>query len=163
MKLRNILTGASRKKNKFQRKPGWIPRIIGHQASRSVFPVDELVLLEGVVRDQWNRNYFRIVLVVKGTAVDFQPHLQRQHFVRVHLLDLYTESGQTFQGSFSTISKPRLATKASLGWWIFIEKDMGKGTSMKMTRKSKIYRWKFLAEIDKIQPVLQLSNRKHLI
>ena len=32
----------------------------------------------------------------------------------VHLGDLYTESGQSLQGSFSAVSKPKFASKYSL-------------------------------------------------
>ena len=48
-----------------------------------------------------------------GAAGAAAARRKRAH-ARVHLGDLYTESGQTLQGSFSSISKPIFASKYSL-------------------------------------------------
>ena len=45
-------------------------------------------------------------LAIRGEAVTSRP--------RNHLGDLYAESGQTLQGSFSAVSKPNFASKYSL-------------------------------------------------
>ena len=93
---------------------------------------------------------FRKPLEVDGIFVPQRSkHCLRLLFADdVDLGDLYAESEQTLQGSFSAVSKPNLASKYSLELAICSKRRLRKGT------------WEALAEIYTMHSVLQLSNLK---
>ena len=47
-------------------------------------------------------------------VLDLEDHEELLEALLLHLGDLYAESGQTLQGSFSAVSKPNFASKYSL-------------------------------------------------